>query len=574
MAAINDLTPSLVMSGLALQRDGGILCDVELQAEGKLIPAHRAVLASASPFFYGMFTSEFREKNEKVIPLEDITFEALDVVIDSMYKFNIQLTVEIVPEVLVAAHMLQIAGIIEKCKEHMIGKMSVATCFTFLAVAEKYELKDVIAKANEFVLGNFVDVSKSEEFKAISKEALCNYLSSDTLNFKKNEVEVFEAARRWLETDDDRMQYVGEVMKNVRFMLINVDKLGEISDSKIVENNMKCQKLIRDALVYQAKVMKQPLIVTDQNRPRGKRDILTINGGMKLPLGFKNTQSETIIYHGTGNCKTSLKSVFFACSMTAVQVNNFLFLFAVDKESLSPVTMRYNASTDEWMDLLPCPRQATISSAAAVVNDSVYLVGGLITGPQSARVSTENIARSGHVYSISANKWGKIADMPHACFESAASSIGMTLYVSGGVAVAMNNLGVTEKVFAYDISAALWLTKPPMIRHRQGHMMEAIDTKLYVFGGMEAFQFAETVECYDAVTEQWTVVKNANLKICRGCSFVDGNIFITGGGNGVGITTKIMKFDVKSHKISEEKTSFAFPQAGHFSALMILPQLL
>ncbi len=322
-------------------------------------------------------------------------------------------------------HLLQVAGIVEKCKEYMIEKVSVATCFLFLAIAEKYELNDVKTKADEFVLGNFLQVSKSAEFKTISKDALCSYLSSDFLNFKKNEVEVFEAARRWLEWDEGRMHYVGDVMKNVRFMLINADKLGEISENKMVENNLECQKLIRDALVYQANVLKQPLLVTDQNRPRGKRDILIIHGG-KVTNGLKNVQNETVIYHGTNKTQSNLKSVFLGYSMTAVQVNNFLFVFAVDSDSVLPVTLRYNASIDEWMDLLPVPRQATISSTAGLVNDTIYLIGGMFRDSKSifnAKVAPEDMTGSSFCYLIPENKWRIIADMPRPSLNHAVSSI-------------------------------------------------------------------------------------------------------------------------------------------------------
>ena len=263
MADIEGLSPTEIISGLAEQRDNGILCDVELKAEGAVIPAHRSVLAAASPFFHAMFTGEFKEKNDKIVTLNDITYDALKVVIDAVYKHELVVTNELVAEVVSASHLLQMSGIVERCKTFMIENMSQTTCFTFLALAEKYEFQDLAAKANDFVLRNFIKISKSLEFKNISKEALCNYLSSDSLKFENSEAEVFEAARQWLKAKEGRMQFVGEVMNKVRFMLMSADELGEISDKKIVENNIECQKLIRDAFVYQANIYKQSLIVTD-----------------------------------------------------------------------------------------------------------------------------------------------------------------------------------------------------------------------------------------------------------------------------------------------------------------------
>ncbi len=46
-----------ILAGLSSLQKGNVLCDVELQAEGQNVSAHRAVLAAASPYFNGMFYS-------------------------------------------------------------------------------------------------------------------------------------------------------------------------------------------------------------------------------------------------------------------------------------------------------------------------------------------------------------------------------------------------------------------------------------------------------------------------------------------------------------------------------------
>ena len=151
---IDGVTPSDIMSGLAEQRDTGVLCDVKLEVGRKLIPAHRSVLAAASPVFRGMFTAEFKEKTDHIIEIKDVTFDAVNAVIKAVYKHELVLTNELVPEVLHVSHMLQMNGIVDKCKAYMIENLSPQTCFTFLGLSEKYVLKDLISKANGFVLEN------------------------------------------------------------------------------------------------------------------------------------------------------------------------------------------------------------------------------------------------------------------------------------------------------------------------------------------------------------------------------------------------------------------------------------
>ncbi len=600
MADINDLTPALIMSGQAQQRENCILCDVQLQTEGKLIPAHRSVLAAASPFFEAMFTSEFKEKNDTVVKLNDITPDALEVVIDAIYKFNLELTIQNLPEVLAAAHMLQISGIIEKCKIHMIDNIEKRTCFTFLALGEKYEFKDVVSKANEFVLSNFTEISKTSEFKSISKDALLYYLASDALHFTQSECEVFEAACLWLEADEDRIQYVSDVMKLVRFMLMTANTLGTIVSHKMLENNSECQKLVTDALVYQANIYTQPLIVSNQNRPRGKLEVLTIDGDRHHPVGmthvtksFKNPKMETKIFHGTISAFsrvrcfiTTVQQVMLKRSLSAVQINNFLFVFGTDNDSLLPVTMRYNVSTNHWIDLKPVPRQATVSSMCVIIDSYIYLFGGMFVSPdivQSFYYEKDSLTNIAHRYSISANEWVKIEDMPQRLGKSASCSVKKMVHLCGGTIVGESALKITDRHYAFDTVASLWLTKPAMRNARAGHVMEAVDNSLYVIGGKGrgANYYLECIESYDTESEQWTEIENTSVVGVWNASFVSDGIFITGGNimlmnEGTpqnARTSRIWKFDTTSKKLIEQPIRLQVADTNHVSAMMVLPKL-
>ncbi len=45
-----------ILSKLAEQREEEMFCDVKLEAEQQSIPAHKNVLAAASPYFTAMFS--------------------------------------------------------------------------------------------------------------------------------------------------------------------------------------------------------------------------------------------------------------------------------------------------------------------------------------------------------------------------------------------------------------------------------------------------------------------------------------------------------------------------------------
>ena len=65
------LSTDHVLKGLNELRNQELLCDVHLVAEGAKFPAHRVVLAAASPYFQAMFTGGFKENKMGEITLNE-----------------------------------------------------------------------------------------------------------------------------------------------------------------------------------------------------------------------------------------------------------------------------------------------------------------------------------------------------------------------------------------------------------------------------------------------------------------------------------------------------------------------
>lgn len=71
-----------------------LLCDVVLLADGLEIPAHKAVLAACSPYFYAMFTGDLAEARADRILLREIDGKALAMLVDFVYTSEIHVTEE------------------------------------------------------------------------------------------------------------------------------------------------------------------------------------------------------------------------------------------------------------------------------------------------------------------------------------------------------------------------------------------------------------------------------------------------------------------------------------------------
>ena len=72
---------------LLLAQTDSILTDVTFEIEGKIVRAHKLILAMASPVFMKMFfTSEFADKKAQEIPVKETTHEAFEVMVEAIYN--------------------------------------------------------------------------------------------------------------------------------------------------------------------------------------------------------------------------------------------------------------------------------------------------------------------------------------------------------------------------------------------------------------------------------------------------------------------------------------------------------
>lgn len=56
------------------------------------ICAHKVVLASVSPFFLSMFTTELKEKYNQIVNIHNIDSAILEVIVNYMYVFELKFT--------------------------------------------------------------------------------------------------------------------------------------------------------------------------------------------------------------------------------------------------------------------------------------------------------------------------------------------------------------------------------------------------------------------------------------------------------------------------------------------------
>ena len=434
--------------------------------------------------------------------------------------------------------------VVEQCKEWMIKNATHTNCFTFLKLAENFNLESTALAITKFVLENFVLVSETEAFTDISKEALKSYLSSDILKTEFNECVVFKAAKNWITKNKivDKME-VCEILKNIRFALISPDNLSDeiLLDDMIVENK-ECRSMIGEAIKYHGNVYTQPFYKGNGNRPRGLDGVLVITN----PDGEDDSYNIPDL-RWYGGCVDYLTFPDFDCqcfndpplgkvvyeSMLALQVNNFLFVFGTNCDGYQNFTKRYDATFDKWMDLAAVPRQATVGSSLGCTNDqrNIFLFGGMHVNKDSEYgVNDDRMTDTVYNYDVPNNSWRQETNMPVKLVYGASASLCNIMYVTGGFALSGTHFYGSVEVWAYDSDAKLWLSKPPMHHIRHNHALEACNGKLWAIGGIFAGVFATSIEAFDPVANQWTVTSTDLPGLHDASSIVHGHkIYLVGG---------------------------------------------
>jgi hypothetical protein len=153
--------------------------------------------------------------------------------------------------------------------------------------------------------------------------------------------------------------------------------------------------------------------------------------------------------------------------------------------------------------------------AVGVLNDKIYAIGGVNTGPYLATVE---------MYDPVGNSWVKKADMPTARRSLAVGCLGNNIYAFGGY----GNNGTLKTVEMYDINANNWTIKTSMPTARSDFAVGVVDGKFYLFGG----EGLNSLDMYDPITNNWTTkAKIPTGRYGLAAGVVDGKIYAIGGYN-------------------------------------------
>ncbi|PSN37426.1 hypothetical protein C0J52_19033 [Blattella germanica] len=426
------------------------LCDVTINVNGRNIKAHKAVLASASPYFRTMFSSGLKEATENSIVLHEMEYSAVREIVCFFYTGQIEITEDNVYWLMEIADLLQVSSVKASCSHYLISTLNTSNCLSAYARASLQNYNDLAHKAFRFVLQNFRHVMQEEEFLHVSPEIILKVLSSRLLNVL-DEGELLEGVLEWWKHNKtERTQYLKNMTSKINLEKIPMEKLltfkrdplladtelsAQISDSI---NSVLAQRYDNGDIksLYQLRHKK----ILWKERYSSEQEVILAIGGESSGMALGSVECMTLGYDS------------WKC--------------------LVPTSIQEGEPCEETR-VIPTMRYPRFYVAVAAKDYEVFVI----------------VLDVVEYYSIQSNVWSDLAPLPVAVQGAGAAFLYQQLYVVGGKGERDNE----KRVWMYEEFQNGWHEAPSMNKYRGYHGLVAVGGAIYAIGGIGA----ENANLYD-----------------------------------------------------------------------------
>uniref|UniRef100_A0A8D1X022 BTB domain-containing protein n=1 Tax=Sus scrofa TaxID=9823 RepID=A0A8D1X022_PIG len=490
----SDKHAQLILAQMNKMRNGQHFCDVQLQVGKETFNVHRLVLAASSPYFAALFTGGMKESSKDVVQILGIEAGIFQVLLDFIYTGTVNIGVNNVQELIVAADMLQLTEVVNLCCEFLKGQIDPQNCIGIFQFSEQIACHDLLEFTENYIHVHFLEVHSGEEFLALTKDQLIKVLRSEELSIE-DEYQVFLAAMQWILKDlGRRRKHVVEVLDPIRFPLLPPQRLLKYIEG-VSDFNLRVA--LQTLLKEYCEVSKSPkenkfcnFLQTSKVRPRKKaRKYLY---AVAYTTATATQDPSHVSTYTTAHCEKD--SMIFDCT-----------------ECYDPVTKQW--TTVASMNHPRC------GLGVCVCYGAIYALGGWIGA---------EIGNTIERFDPDENKWEVVGNMAVSRYYFGCCEMQGLIYVVGGI----SNEGIELRSFeVYDPLSKRWSPLPPMGTRRAYLGVAALNDCIYSVGGWNETQDAlHTVEKYSFEEEKWVEV--ASMKVPRAgmCVVaVNGLLYVSGG---------------------------------------------
>lgn len=161
------------------------------------IQCHKLILSCLSPYFKTMFSSDFNESKTDEIAMPETDPSTMSTIVHYAYTGDLRLDVTNVQNIFCLASLLQVESILNICAEFMDANMDLTNCLDLFKFSTQFNSEYLRSKSREFILRNFTELVKIEEFVQFDDtDLLAEIMSDDNLDIPNEEILVI-ALLKW-----------------------------------------------------------------------------------------------------------------------------------------------------------------------------------------------------------------------------------------------------------------------------------------------------------------------------------------------------------------------------------------
>ncbi|XP_049315414.1 kelch-like protein 1 isoform X3 [Bactrocera dorsalis] len=507
-----------------------------------LVPAHRLILAAASPYFENLFNGN--QGTNPVIEINDIDSDIFEHLITFCYTGQALITVNNLASMLNAAMVLQLDDAISSIVDYLMAHIDEYTLRGAYTLERETQCEHLKQNIIEYETKNFMEISRSDEFLNFDVEKLQRILVSDNLNITREE-DAFDAIKRWYNYDvPARQEQLPLLIACLRLTQFNMDFL-----MTHIQPLPGCELLAFKALSWIREPLARPHINMQFTEPRG---ISASNCGEKTILALCSERNPKLLQYNKTEDKwqeyASIK-IGYDRYRTILKDDNLLFIGGYNGATYNIVRC-WNIRNKTWQNL-PAMIEARREHCVVELDDKIYAIGGF---------GSNNYLSSVERYSTS-DGWKFVNSLIDTRFCSRAVTLNAKIYAMGGYK--KNN--PIKSVEYYNPDLDTWTSCADMKICHSSPGVAAHNGLIYVVSRCGA-------ERYDPQQDTWSQI--CSLEVGDGyisCVSLDNKLWTIGGKSKSAGSSCVSVFDEENFCWVEK---CSFPESDVRSCFVVPESLL
>lgn len=243
-----------------------LFCDVTIITGEREIRAHRIILSTFSPYFAAMFSLNMKEgRDGHEVELRYLDGEILEKIIDFGYTGEIDIQGKDIFDILSTANFLGMDSLVRGCCMYLVVHMDKDNCLDILEVADSHGCQNLYEAAKLVALHRFVDTCRSDRFLFLPPDLVLKLVKDENIVVQKQnlvappceqELEIWHAIENYVNFDyPNRKHFLLEFFRYIRLPLLGCYLMSAVEQSKLIQENGFCMKLLDEAKTLVSKLV-------------------------------------------------------------------------------------------------------------------------------------------------------------------------------------------------------------------------------------------------------------------------------------------------------------------------------